>query len=49
MIDQKTGECKGYGFVMFETREDCERAIKGLNNNDLQASFAKIGQVIYII
>ncbi|KAI8882042.1 RNA-binding domain-containing protein [Backusella circina FSU 941] len=44
MIDQKTGECKGYGFVMFENREDCKRAIDGLNKNDLQASFAKIGQ-----
>ena len=45
IIDQKTGECKGYGFTMFENPDDCERAIDGLNKAGLQASFARVGQV----
>ncbi|CAO3680564.1 unnamed protein product [Umbelopsis vinacea] len=44
IIEQKTGECKGYGFAMFETEEDAQRAIDGLNRNGLQASFARVGQ-----
>ncbi|KAI7850481.1 hypothetical protein BDC45DRAFT_446976 [Circinella umbellata] len=44
IIDQKTGECKGYGFTMFENPDDCERAIDGLNKAGLQASFARVGQ-----
>jgi hypothetical protein len=30
---------------MFETEEDAQRAIDGLNRNGLQASFARVGQV----
>jgi RNA recognition motif-containing protein len=45
MIDQKTGECKGYGFAMFENEEHCQVAIHELNNNGYQASLARIGQV----
>lgn len=45
IIDQKTGECKGYGFTMYENVEDCHRAIEGLNKAGLQASFARVGQV----
>jgi RNA recognition motif-containing protein len=45
IIDQKTGECKGYGFAMFEREQDCERAIEDLNKGGLQASFARVGQV----
>ncbi|KAI8393992.1 uncharacterized protein BYT42DRAFT_552983 [Radiomyces spectabilis] len=44
IIDQKTGECKGYGFAMYEREEDCHHAIDGLNKTGLQASFAKVGQ-----
>ncbi|KAG0165904.1 hypothetical protein DFQ28_008154 [Apophysomyces sp. BC1034] len=44
MIDQKSGECKGYGFAMFEREEDCHKAIDGLNKTGLQASFARMGQ-----
>lgn len=45
IIEQKTGECKGYGFAMFENEEEAQRAIEGLNRNGLQASFARVGQV----
>lgn len=45
IIDQKTGECKGYGFVMFEKEQECEEAIEGLNKAGFQASYAKVGQV----
>lgn len=44
IIDQKTGECKGYGFAMFEREKDCEEAIEGLNKSGFQASYAKVGQ-----
>jgi hypothetical protein len=45
IIDQKTGECKGYGFAMFEDQEDCQVAINGLNAAGYQASLARFGQV----
>lgn len=49
IIDQKSGECKGYGFAMFENEQESEDAIEGLNKAGLQASFARVGQVkIYI-
>ncbi|ORY94782.1 hypothetical protein BCR43DRAFT_333044 [Syncephalastrum racemosum] len=44
IIDQKTGECKGYGFAMYENPDDCHAAIDGLNKAGLQASFARVGQ-----
>ncbi|KAG1047647.1 hypothetical protein G6F43_009914 [Rhizopus delemar] len=44
IIDQKLGECKGYGFAMFENEKDCEEAIEGLNKSGFQASYAKVGQ-----
>lgn len=45
IIDQKTGLCKGYGFVMYEKEEECLYAIEELNKKGLQASFARVGQV----
>lgn len=45
IVDQKTGDCKGYGFAMFENEKDSEEAIEGLNKAGLQASFARVGQV----
>jgi RNA recognition motif-containing protein len=47
IIDQKTGECKGYGFAMFHNEQECEGAIEGLNKAGLQASFARVGQVSF--
>ncbi|KAI8976947.1 hypothetical protein BDB01DRAFT_727084 [Pilobolus umbonatus] len=44
ILDQKTGECKGYGFAMFEDQNDCQLAINGLNAAGYQASLAKVGQ-----
>lgn len=49
IIDQKTGECKGYGFAMFEDQEDCQVAINGLNAAGYQASLARVGQVSWRI
>ncbi|KAG2193163.1 hypothetical protein INT47_009596 [Mucor saturninus] len=44
IIDQKSGECKGYGFAMFEDQEDCQVAIMNLNAAGYQASLARVGQ-----
>ncbi|KAI8082683.1 uncharacterized protein B0P05DRAFT_578814 [Gilbertella persicaria] len=44
IIDQKTGECKGYGFAMYENEEHCQLAIQGLNAAGYQASLARVGQ-----
>ncbi|KAG2198069.1 hypothetical protein INT47_011904 [Mucor saturninus] len=44
IIDQKSGECKGYGFAMFDNEQESEDAIDGLNKAGLQASFARVGQ-----
>ncbi|KAG0175303.1 hypothetical protein DFQ30_009575 [Apophysomyces sp. BC1015] len=44
IIDQKSGECKGYGFAMYENEDDCHNAIEGLNKGGFQASFARVGQ-----
>lgn len=44
IIDQKTGECKGYGFAMFEDQDHCQLAIQGLNAAGYQASLARVGQ-----
>lgn len=45
IIDQKSGECKGYGFAMFEDQDDCQVAIINLNAAGYQASLARVGQV----
>ncbi|CAO3626609.1 unnamed protein product [Cunninghamella blakesleeana] len=44
ILDQKSGECKGYGFAMYENEDDCLKAIEMLNSSGLQASLAKVGQ-----
>jgi len=41
IIDNKTNECKGYGFVMYETEEQAKLAMSELNKLDYQVSFAK--------
>ncbi|KAL1919009.1 uncharacterized protein VTP21DRAFT_2390 [Calcarisporiella thermophila] len=41
MIDQQTGVCKGYGFVMYETKEEADRAIEALSQMGFQVSFAR--------
>ncbi|KAI8144837.1 hypothetical protein BJV82DRAFT_577682 [Fennellomyces sp. T-0311] len=44
IIDQKSGQCKGYGFAMYENEDECLKAIEDLNARGLQASFARVGQ-----
>ncbi|CAG8577148.1 12297_t:CDS:2 [Acaulospora morrowiae] len=41
IIDQKQGDCKGYGFVMYESEEQAKHAIEQLTRLGLQVSFAK--------
>ncbi|KAL1921877.1 uncharacterized protein VTP21DRAFT_10519 [Calcarisporiella thermophila] len=41
IIDLKNGNCKGYGFVMYETEEEARKAIEALNQMGFQVSFAR--------
>jgi len=41
IIDNKTNECKGYGFVMYKTEDEAKVAMTELNNLGYQVSFAK--------
>ncbi|CAG8569009.1 5730_t:CDS:2 [Diversispora eburnea] len=41
IIDQKQGDCKGYGFVMYESEDQAKHAIEQLTRVGLQVSFAK--------
>jgi len=41
IIDHKTGECKGFGFVMYASEDQARAGIQQLNGQGLQASFAK--------
>ncbi|EPQ27464.1 uncharacterized protein PFL1_05002 [Pseudozyma flocculosa PF-1] len=41
MLDLDTGRCKGYGFVMYATPEEAQRAIIFFTSNGLQSSYAK--------
>ncbi|CAG8678985.1 23869_t:CDS:2 [Dentiscutata erythropus] len=43
IIDQKQGDCKGYGFVMYESEDQAKHAIEQLTRLGLQVSFAKVG------
>ncbi|KAI9592379.1 hypothetical protein BDF19DRAFT_388424 [Syncephalis fuscata] len=41
IIDQKNGECKGYGFVMYVNEDQARMSMNALNAKGFQASFAK--------
>ncbi|KAI9032080.1 hypothetical protein DFJ74DRAFT_653092 [Hyaloraphidium curvatum] len=41
IIDIRTNECKGYGFVMYETQDEARLAMGELARRGLQVSFAK--------
>ncbi|KAJ1537242.1 RNA binding motif, single stranded interacting protein 3, partial [Cladochytrium tenue] len=41
IIDLNTRECKGYGFVMYDTEEEARRAKDSLVHDGFQVSFAK--------
>ncbi|KAI9344511.1 hypothetical protein DFJ73DRAFT_497830 [Zopfochytrium polystomum] len=41
IIDLNTRECKGYGFVMYETDAEAKQAMDALTNEGFQVSFAK--------
>jgi len=43
MIDIRTNECKGFGFVMYETEEEARKAIDALNKLKYYVSFARSG------
>ncbi|KAI9738664.1 MAG: RNA recognition motif-containing protein [Cirrosporium novae-zelandiae] len=42
VIDRKTNQCKGYGFVTFADAEDAQKALEGLNGTDFQGRNIKV-------
>ncbi|KAJ1351025.1 RNA-binding motif, single-stranded-interacting protein 1 [Parelaphostrongylus tenuis] len=40
-MDKALNQCKGYGFVDFESREAASRAVEMLTKNGIQAQMAK--------
>ncbi|CAL4114244.1 unnamed protein product, partial [Meganyctiphanes norvegica] len=41
ILDKNTNKCKGYGFVDFESPASADKAVKGLQANNIQAQMAK--------
>ncbi|ORX54811.1 hypothetical protein BCR36DRAFT_282459 [Piromyces finnis] len=41
IVDMRTNECKGFGFVMYETEDQAHIALNELNNLGYHVSFAK--------
>jgi RNA recognition motif-containing protein len=44
IMDKATNQCKGYGFVDFETSEAAQKAVKALTEKGTQAQMAKLFQ-----
>lgn len=42
IVDRETGQCKGYGFVMFEAEQAARSAVDALVRRGAQATFAKV-------
>jgi hypothetical protein len=43
ILDLKTGVCKGYGFAMFETVQQAQKALNGLSKQGYMVTFAVAG------
>jgi len=41
IVDMRTNECKGFGFVMYETEDEAKTALSELDNLGYHVSFAK--------
>ncbi|PVU98693.1 hypothetical protein BB560_005624, partial [Smittium megazygosporum] len=41
IINEVTGKCKGYGFILYKTHEEAQNAINGFVSNGYKASFSK--------
>lgn len=44
ILDKNTGLCKGYGFVDFDSSDAAEKAVKHLQEKNIQAQMAKVSE-----
>lgn len=42
IMDKATNQCKGYGFVDFDSSETAQKAVEALNAKGIQAQMAKV-------
>lgn len=48
IIDKTTNQCKGYGFVDFDTAEAARSAVKALAEKNIQAQMAKVWSKLFV-
>lgn len=46
IIDKSTNQCKGYGFVDFDSAESAQGAVKALGEKKIQVQMAKVTFVL---
>lgn len=48
IIDKTTNQCKGYGFVDFDTAEAAQAAVISLSEKNIQAQMAKVWSKLFV-
>lgn len=49
IIDKATNNCKGYGFVDFDSPVAAENAVKQLQLQGIEAQMAKVRMIFFIV
>lgn len=48
-MDKATNQCKGYGFVDFDSPESAQKAVDALNIKGIQAQMAKVSSCVMLL